>query len=198
MQAIYLLDISGITDEEGLKALLPRSAVVKAEGYAGKPDRIRSLCGGWLIEKFTAKSPLLTGANGKPYKEIPPFFNVSHSGDKAGIFISDEGEVGFDIQLVKNFNLTLARRIFHEKGIKVSGILDFAKFWTMKEGAAKLTGEGIINLEKQVLEDVKDDSFTFCGEKIYYKTFSQGEYIITACARSKISAEITEITLSNI
>ena len=154
MQKIYLLDIGGFTDEEGLKALLPQTAVVKAERYAERADRLCSLFGSMLIEKFTSGSPLLFGTHGKPYKEAPPFFNLSHSGDKIGIFSDDDGEVGFDIQQIRTCNVKLAERIFPEKEIEISCAADFARFWTMKESAAKLTGEGIISPGKQVLTDI--------------------------------------------
>ena len=198
MQAIYLLDIKGFSDEERLKSLLSSYAVKKAEGYAETADKIRSLFGSLLIEKFTAKEPILTGAHGKPYKKNPPFFNISHSGDKVGIFLDSGGEVGFDIQLIKDYNTALLARVFPEKEINIACAADFAKFWTMKESAAKLTGEGIVNTERQILTEVSGDAFNFGGKKVYYKTFIKGEYAVTACAYGKISAEISEITVKDL
>lgn len=198
MQKIYLLDIKGFSDEERLKSLLPPYAVKKAEGYAERADRIRSLFGSMLIETFTAKESILLGAHGKPYKKTPPFFNVSHSGDKVGIFLSDNSEVGFDIQLIKDYNAALAARVFPEKEIDIVCAADFTKFWTMKESAAKLTGEGIVNTKRQILTGVVGDTFNFDGKRVYYKTFIKDGYAITACAYGKISAEISEITTKDL
>lgn len=197
MQRIYLLDIKGFTDESHIKALLSPEQIAKAEGYANGADRLRSLFGSLLIKKFTAKSPLLFGAYGKPYKEEPPFFNISHSGDKVGIFLSGDGEVGFDIQKIKDYNARLAERIFPEKEIKISCAADFAKFWTLKEAAAKLDGKGV-NPEKRILTDITENAFTCCGNKVYYKHFLQGEYSVTACAYREISARVFEINVNDL
>lgn len=199
MQKIYLLDIKDFSDEEPLKSILPPCAISKAEGYANKADRLRSLFGSTLIERFTAEEPLFFGAHGKPYKESPPFFNVSHSGDKVGIFLSDKTEVGFDVQLIKPQSERLKNRIFSaEERQFINTDTEFAEFWTMKEAAAKLTGEGIVNIGRQILTEVGGDAFVFGGEKVYYKTFSVGEYVVTACSHGKISADISEIAVKDL
>lgn len=199
MQKIYLLDIKEFSGEEPLKSLLPPYAISKAEGYANKADRLRSLFGSTLIERFTAKEPLFFGAHGKPYKKSPPFFNISHSGNKVGIFLNDKTEVGFDVQLIKPQSERLKNRIFSaEERQFINTDTDFAKFWTMKEAAAKLTGEGITNPEKQILTEIDDDTFVFVGEKVYYKTFVKGEYAVTACSHCKIKADISEITVKDL
>ena len=199
MQAVYILDIKDIEKNyERILKVLPLSATQKAAEYKDNSDKLRFLGGALLIETFTSKSPLLYHKYGKPYKETPPFFNISHSGDKVGIFLDDDGEVGFDIQRIKDYNATLTARVFPEKELAVTTALNFAKFWTMKEGAAKLTGEGIVNPERQVLTGIGDDAFVFGGKKVYYKTFIKGEYAVTACAYNTINVKIYEITFNDL
>ena len=199
MQTVYLLDIKDIEKNYGrILEVLPLSAKQKAEKYKELNDKLRSVGGALLIEVFTAKSPILYGVHGKPYKKNPPFFNLSHSGDKVGIFLSDKTEVGFDIQLIKPFNEKIAERIFPEREIQIKSNADFAKFWAMKEAAAKLTGEGIVKPEKRLVSDINENAFKFCGEKVYYKNFVKNEYAVTACSYSKIDAEISEITIKEL
>ena len=102
MQIVYILDIKDIERnyERVLKAL-PLSAALKAEEFKEKDDKLRSLGGALLVEAFTEKSPLFYNEYGKPYKHKPPYFNISHSKNKVGIFLSDKAEVGFDIQYIK-------------------------------------------------------------------------------------------------
>ncbi|MEG9429489.1 MAG: 4'-phosphopantetheinyl transferase superfamily protein [Christensenellaceae bacterium] len=196
MQKIYLLDIKDFSDEEPLKSILPPYAISKAEGYANKADRLRSLFGSMLIERFTAEKPLFFGAHGKPYKKSPPFFNVSHSGNKVGIFLSDKTEVGFDVQLIKPQSERLKNHIFSsEERQFINTDTDFAKFWTMKEAAGKCVGTGIIALRKNPLTEITDNSFVFKTEKFYYKTFILDGYAVCACSTEQVRAEFLPISV---
>lgn len=197
MQKIFILDINDIKREkERVVAALSESAVLKAESYAYERDKLLSLGGALLVQAFTAKSPLLYNKYKKPYKKEKPFFNVSHSGDKVGIFISDEAEVGFDIQIIKSQSEKLKNYIFSE-GEKelINNDTDFVRLWTLKEAAAKCVGTGIVDLKTQILSDIADNSFIFKSEKFYYKNYVTGDYIACACSMEKIKAEVLSITV---
>lgn len=197
MQVVYILDIKDIEKNyERILNVLPLSAVQKAEEFNEKDDKLRSVGGSLLIEAFTAKEPYFFGANGKPYKKEPPFFNISHSGDKVGIFLSSDGEVGFDIQLIKPQSEQLKNYIFSaEERQFINTDADFAKFWTMKEAAAKCAGTGIIALKKNPVIEITDNSFVFKTEKFYYKTFILGGYAVCACSAEQVRAEILPISV---
>ena len=200
MQKIYLLSVKEISENVGrVKAILPAFSVAKSERYADKTDEHRSLGAALLIKAFTAESPLLCSENGKPYKAAPPFFNASHTDDKVGIFISDESKVGFDVQRIKEYNEKLAEYAFseEEKRLIKDGV-SFTKLWTMKESAAKLTGEGIRNAKRQAMTEITENSFIFGGKKVYYETFLTHKYALTASSYKPISAKITEITVNEI
>ncbi len=200
MQKIYVLDIKDIAENEQLvKSFLPLDAVMKSDGYAESADRLRSLGGALLIKAFTANSPLLYDELKKPYKKEPPFFNVSHFFNKVGIFLNDNGAVGFDIQLIKEYNEKLVDYVFKgEERRLVNDGKTFAAMWTKKESAVKLTGEGVASIRKQILTEISDKSYIFNGKKIFYKTFLSGDYAITASSFDPVTAQITEITVKEI
>ena len=195
MQIVYILDIKDIAAkyEQVLKAL-PLSAKQKAEEFKEKDDKLRSLCGALLVEAFTAKSPLFYNEWGKPYKNEPPYFNISHSENKVGIFLSDSDSVGFDIQYIKEYNEKLKDYVF--SGEEKAGIKDglgFAVRWAMKEAAAKCVGTGLRSVKTQTLTNISADNFIFGGEKLYYKNYFDGEYAFTACSPKAVNAEFLQI-----
>lgn len=200
MQKIYVLDIKDIAEnEQSVKSFLPLDAVIKSNGYAEMIDRFCSLGGALLIKAFTANSPLLYDERKKPYKKQPPFFNVSHSFKKVGIFLNDNGAVGFDIQLIKEYNEKLADYVFKEEERRlVRDGETFAAMWTKKESALKLTGEGIAGIRNQILTEISDKSYIFNGKQFFYKTFLSGGYAITASSFEPVTASITEITVKEI
>lgn len=195
MQAVYLLDIKDIGKNYGrIVKVLPLSAIKKAEEYKEQNDRLRSVGGALLIETFTAESPIFYNEYGKPYKKEPPFFNLSHSGDKVGIFVSDGDSVGFDIQYIKEYNEKLTDYVFGEE--EKAGVKDgagFAARWALKEAAAKCVGVGLRNLKTQTLKDITADTFTFVNDKLYYKTYIYGEYALALCSYQALHAEILRI-----
>lgn len=93
------------------------------------------------------------GKRGKPYfRDIPLFFNLSHSGDYVACVVS-EHEVGVDIQKQKAVReQQISNRFFHEKEKEwLAGLSEkeraagFFCLWTRKEAYGKMTGEGIVD-----------------------------------------------------
>ncbi len=196
MQKIYILDINDLARARDVVAsVLSESVILKAESYADDGDRLRSLGGALLTEAFTAKTPLFFNEHKKPYKKEPPYFNVSHSDEKVGIFISDEAEVGLDIQKIREWDTRLIDYAFSEEEKKgVSGNAEFTRLWTMKESAAKCVGAGLFDLKKQTLDGVSSDCFTFLGRKLYYRNYELAGYALTACSDACVNAELLPIT----
>ncbi len=78
-------------------------------------------------------------------------FNLSHSGERAVLAISD-GEVGIDLEAVRPIeHLDLARRYFHPQEVAaIMGTGDetgqrhaFFLVWTLKEAVVKAVGDGL-------------------------------------------------------
>ncbi len=94
-------------------ALPPEITRLAPEGVR----RQRWLAGRVLLSRFFPQLPEITyGPHGKPafHEETPVWFNFSHSGDDIALFLSDEGEVGCDIEVIrprKNWQ-AIAREVF--------------------------------------------------------------------------------------
>lgn len=108
-----------------------------------------------LVEALSAPISLsyIYGERGKPYfRDIPLFFNLSHSGDYVVCVVS-EHEVGVDIQKQKPVReQQISNRFFHEKEKEwLAGLSEkertaaFFRLWTRKEAYGKMTGKGIVD-----------------------------------------------------
>ena len=196
MQAIYILDIKDVEkNEREIVPFLDEGALLKADGFSDKEDKLRALGGALLTKAFTVKSPIKYNENGKPIKSSPPFFNVSHSGGKIGIYISDDYDVGFDIQRIAGYNEKLKNYAFSGEKAGIDSDADFAVFWTMKEAAIKCLGGSVASIKDYSLSEIKEDCFIFRGKKLYYKSRLSGEYAFTACSIKAVKAEFLDISV---
>lgn len=112
------------------------------------------LAGRTLLARALSPSPLpeiVFGEQGKPaFADAHPFwFNLSHSGDDIALLISDEGEVGCDIEVVRprdNWQ-ALANAVFSvaehhelERETPEDKLSAFWRIWTRKEAIVKQRG----------------------------------------------------------
>ena len=161
--------------------LLLQVAVRDAMAAAGMHEEIKHYSVKQLLESLRDRRPVplayVYGKEGKPYfKDLPFYFNLSHSGSYVLCVIS-AGEIGADIQQHSGKNVgKLARRFFTERECMVlertGGELEraaleqamgeqerlFYRLWARKEAYGKLTGKGIVDalgmdmLPKEVLQ----------------------------------------------
>ena len=88
-----------------------------------------------------------TGAKGKPF--FPDFphnhFNFSHSGEWVLCALSDEGEVGVDIETIRPRKDSLPRYVLSEEEFAAfdGSWEDFFRLWTLKEAYVKYQGASI-------------------------------------------------------
>lgn len=124
------------------------------------------------------------GEHGKPtivgHPEI--HFNMSHCREAVACAVSTR-PVGVDVESIGRYKESLVRytmnddecrRIFEAELPEV----EFIRLWTMKEALLKLTGEGISNDMKEVLDRAADYHFnTFINteEKYVYTTCEEHE-----------------------
>lgn len=84
---------------------------------------------------------------GKPFFPEQPRlrFNLSHSGGLALCALSDEGEVGVDIELVKIRRPGLPRYVMSDAEFAAfdGSWEDFTRIWTLKESYTKFLGHSI-------------------------------------------------------
>lgn len=120
------------------------------------------------------------GEHGKPsivgHPEI--FFNLSHCREAVACAVSDQ-PIGIDVESVRQFKESLVRYTMNER--EVAQIMEaerpdvaFIRLWTMKEARLKLTGEGISNDLKTVLDETAKKQYTTV------ECLQQG-YIYTVC-----------------
>ncbi len=180
------------------KALLERQADQEMQGVElqgskrqEKEDAVwQELSLTQLLEELSAPlSPsYIYGKRGKPYfRDIPLFFNLSHSGDYVVCVVS-EHEVGVDIQKQKTVReQQISNRFFHEKEKEwLAGLSEkertagFFCLWTRKEAYGKMTGEGIVDAAGKDFSEL--DAQWLKGTS--WTEYSLGEdYRIACCVR---------------
>lgn len=110
------------------------------------------LAGRILLSRLLSPLPeIIYGAQGKPAftSETPLWFNLSHSGDNIALLVSDEGEVGCDIEVIRpraNWR-GLANKLFSsaeqaeiEAEQSDKQLAAFWRVWTRKEAIVKQRG----------------------------------------------------------
>ncbi|ELC7204580.1 4'-phosphopantetheinyl transferase AcpT [Enterobacter hormaechei] len=112
------------------------------------------LAGRTLLARTLSPSPLpeiIYGEQGKPAfaNGHPLWFNLSHSGDDIALLMSDEGEVGCDIEVIRpreNWQ-ALANAVFSltehdelEREVPEEQLSAFWRIWTRKEAIVKQRG----------------------------------------------------------
>ncbi len=110
------------------------------------------LAGRALLARECSPLPdIVYGEQGKPAfaNGAPLWFNLSHSGDRIALLLSDEGEVGCDIEVIRpraNWR-TLANAVFSraehdelEQWQPEQQLAAFWKIWTSKEAIIKQRG----------------------------------------------------------
>jgi 4'-phosphopantetheinyl transferase len=119
------------------------------------------LCEGLRKEYGIEEKPVFEyGEHGKPFIVGHPeiHFNLSHCREAVICMLSDR-PVGVDVESVREYKDSLVRYTMNKD--EVEQILqakrpdiEFIRFWTMKEAVLKLSGEGISNDLKGVLNSL--------------------------------------------
>ena len=126
------------------------------------------------------------GEHGKPTIADHPeiFFNLSHCREAVACAVSDK-PVGIDVESVRSFKESLVRYTMNDE--EVEQIMTaprpevaFIRLWTMKEARLKLTGEGINDNLKTVLNetDIKKYTTVECLERGYIYTVCESFTVI--------------------
>ena len=158
---VLLADTTALYEEERFQTLLksvPECRQKKALKYVRERDRALSLGAGLLLAIALKDDPrteadAVAGAHGKLYfpGEDRLFFNLSHSGKRVMLVVSDH-EVGCDVEeIVKTRDYgRIAKRVLSEEELAALGRCRsekekanrFYRYWTLKESFLKATGRG--------------------------------------------------------
>lgn len=155
------------------------------------------LAGRTLLYKMLKTDPRVElserySAQGKPYFNDPnlPFFNISHSGDYIACFISTEGEVGCDIELIrprKNWQkialeyFSLAEYRWLLTLNESQQIKEFWHLWTQKEALIKQEGKSIWQI-KTLINNAASPTYT--------KSFFTEQFVLSVNHKQPICVEL--------
>ena len=160
---IYLFrELDSFSEELFRKALdmLPPGRREYVLHFGQSNDQKRSAID-WLLLNYglqkeyhiSAPPEFLFAASGKPFLsgEHMPFFNFSHSGVYVACAVFHQ-DIGLDIQNLATPRDSLVRRVCTQTEFSsIHSPADFCQLWSMKESAAKLTGEGITGNFRDIL-----------------------------------------------
>lgn len=196
---IYYFDNYDSLPLERYKELLPKERAERFERFRQQRDKENCLAA-YLLLKYALKQygikrfEIDKDENGKPFlKNENIHFNISHCQLGLAVAVSTD-EVGIDIQDIEPYRLKLAKRVCAQEELKFienSSNRDrtFTRLWTLKEAAAKESGDGI-----KVLDDF---SFEYCENSFkkygkIFTTFEKENLFISVCG-SKNFSDIIEI-----
>lgn len=147
---------------EAAEALLLEDEKARGRRFVTAPLRHRFVAGRarlrTLLGKHLGLDPatliFVENAFGKPRLADHPslHFSLSHSGDQAVLALSEQREIGIDMERVRPLDhLDLARRYFHPNEVAtIEGVrqpeeqlLAFFRIWTLKEAVVKAVGKGL-------------------------------------------------------
>lgn len=203
-------------EEEWLYELLDRDRRKKIAALRSRKEKTRSIFAGLLLRYaflqagYTMEAwkqvEIERGTYGKPYiKGATNFhYGLSHSG-KWVACATDRVPVGIDLQEMKPWKMTLAKRFYHEKEYGRLLALDgasqdkqteeFYSMWTAKESAVKLSGRGIGAGISQYLTD-EEYSYIYDidhAQKVYTKRYDMlGGYMLCVCSGTNFFPDLPE------
>jgi 4'-phosphopantetheinyl transferase len=196
---------------DALWALLHDGEKRRVERYRFEDDQRRSIVArgtlrallGRRLQRDPRELQFITGAQGKPaLRDGALEFNVSHSGDRIAIAVSEGGAVGVDIEEIKprvTELSALARRYFADdeaeevlRAPESEALRVFFSIWTAKEAVIKAIGGGLsIDLSSfSVLPLVGDARPVTHFHPWHVRALESGEGYRAAVATGGANAEI--------
>ena len=174
--------------KDNLDNILPRLSkdrIEKANKYRQENDKLLSLGAGFLISKFAGKNELISNNNGKLYIKDGCYFNVSHSGKYAVIAVSEDSEIGVDIQKIDENNLKPIHYVTNES----LPLNEMFCLWSNKESLIKCLGNNM-----SIIKDVPGLPLkglrTYLNEKFYTDSTVFEGYSISVTLKGEEPFEI--------
>ena len=136
---------------------------------------------------------LCRNANGKPYFENSDLkFSISHSGGYVAVALSDDGDIGIDIETAdvsEEKARKLAKRFFTEdEQCAVRDDTDaFLKLWSKKEATAKYLGTSLT----QIIQNDRSDQADAVYNEMKFQTVTANDVAVTVCAGCGASTDVT-------
>ena len=167
----------------------------KAKRFQHEDDQLKSLGGGYLIQKYLPGFEVIYKDNQKPYIKNGPSFNISHSG-KYIVFVMDEdSDIGVDIEQIDERRIDSIKYVLNEQDYAQSKE-ELFQLWTNKESLVKCRGTGIREIKKVPalpLEGLR----VFDNQEYYTKSLVFEDYALSICRESDepFEIKIEEVTI---
>lgn len=175
---VYCLSASAVKGkEEYLFSVLPAERVQKARRYFYERDRLLSLAAGYLIYRLAGEA--YADEAGK-LRSDKLFFSVSHSEDLAALAVSEDREVGLDIEKPRSDDGKdrLAAFCFSEEEFlhyRENG--GFLALFTAKESLVKAEGHGLVFDVKTVPALPADGKVEYREKEYFRHSFDVNGYV---------------------
>jgi 4'-phosphopantetheinyl transferase len=182
--SLFFLNIDLIKDnEDDYLSFLTKEELEKALRFKVKDDYYRYLGSVYLKKKYTGTSELKISKYGKPYKD-DIYFNVSHSGKYVIMGLSDDKEIGVDIEEIKEIDKKMYDYVLSdEERRECQSLKDFFEFWTLKEALAKCVGLGLGIHLKNLISLPKQGKKEYLGNTYYTKVLEHQGHIVSVCVK---------------
>ena len=201
---IYLSKINPELPQDKFNALLQNISKENRERcqrFRFKEDALRTLYGELMVRyvlgcRFSLKNEDIEfsrNAARKPFiKDCPIHFNISHAGDFVVCAFSEQ-EIGIDIEKIKDIDLDIAQRFFHQQEYddllaqqKPAQLDYFYSLWTLKESYLKWLGTGLSTPLDSFCFNIADMKIT-CVDKNrketpFFKQFYVEGYKLSVCS----------------
>ncbi|TAE11625.1 MAG: 4'-phosphopantetheinyl transferase superfamily protein [Bacteroidetes bacterium] len=149
------------SEEKALLEELPSHIQKKAFSFVKESDKKAYLIGRMLLKTYLPNwEHIQYNAWGKPYLQDASYhFNLSHSGDCVALALSNQGEIGADIEVMRpishdNFTHCFSSKEWENIINPHPSLNNFYKAWTQKESIIKADGRGLsIELQNVVIEE---------------------------------------------
>lgn len=194
-------------------------------GCRGRSDHeVQHRFGAWLLRQglseycpgnsTSEEIPVTVRPDGKPELDLPGVYFNSTNCEGAAACALASSEIGVDMEKIRPFGSPVLRRTLSadEKEFFSTCAAEhpdrrdelFFRFWTLKEAAAKYTGEGI-------RRDFRELSFSMepCGMKnagrvssslaglFFYQFILEGQYVLSVCSESELMPRLRVLDSSH-
>ena len=187
---VYILDTSLIKDNFlFVSSFVDKQRKDKAERYVNEKDRLLSYGAGYLMKKYLPNEEIKETKNKKPYLEHGPFFNISHSGELAVLAVSQECDVGVDIEQVDENRIDAIKFTLDEEEKKLTNVNDLFKVWSNKESLIKCMSSNLNDIRK--IKGLPFEGYRNIDERDYYtKSMIYEGYSLSVTTNNKNSFDI--------
>ena len=195
----YTLDVELLREDfDSWLALLPKERKEKCLRYVQMKDRLLSLGGSLLIEKFVGKGEYLYNERGKPRKKNGPRFSLSHSGTYCLLAVA-QNDIGADLEIIADKDQKLIAYCFdEEEQTRIKTKEDFYLAWCEKEALGKLIGFGIKDPKKDPVRHIGKGRVEFEGGSYYLTRGRFLDYAYALAAKEQFDAVFEHVKLETL